>query len=338
MYRGYYNNLLIFDSLSSLPLTSCTIEEATNECSVCKMVLPRSNEYWDLLSEHNGILHIYEDDTEIFRGSITNVSGDYLSREYVAMDALYWLSLIRKPPFQITEALTVEAYLTALITQYNEASPSDRQLTLGDVTVSGSVTREREYEYNTMMDLISELVTDKGGQVYLTYSSNNVYVNYVDSRITEAPDTLDDISKVIDYTVESDSDTLITRAYGINSKGITMADANDGVEYVVNTDAEDDYGRIDGVIHVDSDDPAVIKSYAQAYLTRYSKISQATTITAFFGQRLPIGATVYVDLPVLGVNGSLEVTDITINITNPAASSATLGGKVTKLTDAIARG
>lgn len=340
MYFATYSGVRIFDVLNpDLLFLSCSISEKRNNCATCTFELPRVNPYWDKLRENSGILQIFDEDTEVFRGTITNVSGGIESITYTAMDALYWLNLIRKPPFVVETPQTIEQYFTALITQYNDASPEDQQIKIGEIKKTGTWTRERKYEYTTMMDLISEVVSDKGGEIYLQYYNDDVYFYYSDIRDSDGTMLFDDISKVTDYEIESDNDTLVTRVYGINNEGLTMADANEGLDYLVNEDAEIEFGRrIDGTVTVDTDDPSVIKTYSQAYLTRYSKLSPTIQIKAQGISTAPVGSLVHVYLPILDIDEELTVSERTIDISDPTKSEVIIGGEAKSLTMYLSKG
>lgn len=342
MYTAYCDGKLFFE-LNNIDATAtqCVIDTAVNEAASCTITLPPTNEMVNAPVVRRSVISIYEGDEEIFRGSVHNSSFDFdQNRTFEVDGALAWLQEVRKPPFQIVSALTVSSYLNALITQYNAAVPTAKQIKMGNCTVTGTITRERNSEYETMFDLIKDMVSNKGGYISIRYADGDIFLDYFDEYDTTTVGQMVEFGRnLLDLEKETDSDTLVTRVWPIGKERLGIADVNDGVNYLVNRDAELFFGRIDGTVNVDSDDATTVKTYGQAYLTRYSKLKTSITVTALDlsvvdrkQKRLEIGDNVNVFSPPHNLDLTMQVVAKSIDLVAPEKSTVTLGAKVNTLT------
>ena len=112
-----------------------------------------------------------------------------------------------------------------------------------------------------------------------------------------------------------------------------------------NEEVELRYGRVDKTIQVDSDDPSVVKSYGQAYLTRYAAMHNTITLTAIDLHNLDkkissfeVGDAVRVLSPPHGIDAEMIVNSVSTDLVQISNSRITLGAKKVSITDVISSG
>ena len=114
----------------------------------------------------------------------------------------------------------------------------------------------------------------------LRYESGKAYLDYLISDSNISAQTITFGKNLIDISSQIDTSTLVSRVYPIGEQGLTIASVNNGKNYLINETVEATYGRIDKTVNVNSDNAATVKSYGQAYLTRYAALKNTITLTA----------------------------------------------------------
>ena len=114
----------------------------------------------------------------------------------------------------------------------------------------------------------------------MRYESGKAYLDYLISDSNISAQTITFGKNLIDISSQIDTSTLVSRVYPIGEQGLTIASVNNGKNYLINETVEATYGRIDKTVNVNSDNAATVKSYGQAYLTRYAALKNTITLTA----------------------------------------------------------
>lgn len=345
MYAGYTDGTLLFAvGMAGREISAGTLHRAVGEIDSADFVLPPSNAMRDVPIKRASVISIQKDGVEIFRGSVADTSTDLRgSRTYSVDGAMLWLDDICKAPFTLSPS-TVEYYVTALLTQYNAACAPARKILLGTVDSALPKLSVQHTEYVSTLSLLQEAMTAVGGTMRLRYAGGNVYLDVHKSYRHMCTQQVDIRKNLLNLTDKIDGANLLTRVYPVGKDGLTIDSVNGGVSYLINADAEALYGRIDGTVQVDTDDPAVLKSTAASYLAKNCGLSRGIEVSAadLSGadtelEPFDVGDSVRVVSPPHGIDTVMTVSKMDTSLVGDK-DSLTLGWGSKTLTGAVASG
>lgn len=302
MYSIYVDGNLIYSPVlmeDGYYVIEPKIQSELGLVSTFKFGLPVGAIGYDSINKMKSIITVYDDDTIIFRGRcLSDELGIDNQKNVYCEDELGFLrdSIVSRYVFDL---ITVSDYLTWLITNHNAQVDANKQFTLGviDDVFLGFYMGRRSGEYpNTLDEMNEKLVGELGGYILLRHDvSENDIVTYIDymatsgsqnSQIIEFGSNLIDFSQKIDtqdvFTVviplgeviaEGDSATPDTR--------LTIANVNDGKEYLEDATGIATYGRIcKSVVRDDIDDASWLKAWGQSVLEEGSSIIPEIELSA----------------------------------------------------------
>lgn len=345
MYAGYTDGTLLFAvGMAGHEISAGTLHRAVGEIDSANFVLPPSNTMRDVPIKRASVISIQKDGVEIFRGSVADTSTDLRgSRTYSVDGAMLWLDDICKAPFVLSPD-TVEYYVTALLTQYNAACAPARKILLGTVDSALPKLSVQHTEYVSTLSLLQEAMTATGGTMRLRYDGGNVYLDVHKSYRHMCTQQVDISKNLLDLTDKIDGASLLTRVYPVGKNGLTIDSVNGGIPYLINADAEALYGRIDGTMQADTDDPAVLKATAASYLAKNGGLSRGIEVSAadLSGadtelEPFDVGDSVRVVSPPHGIDTVMTVSKVDTSLVG-GKDSLTLGWGSKTLTGAVASG
>lgn len=345
MYAGYVNgNLLFACGMPGYEIVDGTINEAVGSASSAEIKLPPSNSMRDALTKRSSVISIYKDGTEVFRGCVVGTSAGLRGvRTYNLDGAMMWLADICKPPHTIS-AMGVSTYLGALVTQYNAGCLEYKQIKMGTVDASLPAVTLKADAYMSMLDLAKQAASASGGILRIRYSGGDVYLDCIKSYNHSCSQTVELHRNLLDLTDQIDGTNLITRVYPVGKDGLTISDVNSGRTYLVNSEAERVYGRIDGTLQVNTDDAYVMKATAASYLAQHCGLSRGIQVSAadLSGSDITmepyhIGDSVRVVSPPHGIDTTMTVSELKTSLVGDKGTM-TLGWAGKTLTGAVALG
>ena len=345
MYAGYTDGTLLFAvGMDGREISAGTLHRAVGEIDSADFVLPPSNTMRDVPIKRASVISIQKDGVEIFRGSVADTSTDLRgSRTYSVDGAMLWLDDICKAPFTLSPS-TVEYYVTALLTQYNAACAPARRILLGTVDSALPTLSVQHTEYVSTLSLLQEAMTAVGGTMRLRYAGGSVYLDVHKNYRHMCTQQVDIRKNLLDLTDKIDGASLLTRVYPVGNDGLTIDSVNGGIPYLINADAEALYGRIDGTLQADTDDPAVLKAAAASYLAKNCGLSRGIEVSAadLSGadtelEPFDIGDSVRVVSPPHGIDTVMTVSKMDTSLVG-GRDSLTLGWGSKSLTGTIASG
>lgn len=345
MYAGYVNgNLLFACGMPGYEIVDGTINEAVGSASSAEIKLPPSNSMRDALTKRSSVISIYKDGTEVFRGCVVGTSAGLRGvRTYNLDGAMMWLADICKPPHTIN-AMGVSTYLDALVTQYNAGCLEYKQIKMGTVDASLPPVTLKADAYMSMLDLAKQAASASGGILRIRYSGGDVYLDCIKSYNHSCSQTVELHRNLLDLTDQIDGTNLITRVYPVGKDGLTISDVNSGRTYLVNSEAERIYGRIDGTLQVNTDDAYVMKATAASYLAKHCGLSRGIQVSAadLSGSDITIesyhiGDSVRVVSPPHGIDTTMTVSELKTSLVGDKGTM-TLGWAGKTLTGAVALG
>lgn len=347
MFVGYVDNQLLF--ATSQPkgkeIISGTLTDDINSVSALEFTLPPSNDMAGQITPHASIIRLESDGAEIFRGTANSVSKNFRGDTVVSCDGMIALmaDVIRAPG--AVSGVNTKSYITALITNYNEGVADNRHISAGIIDEFGTFTAEHSQECKNIFELLKEVLSDKGGYIWASYVGGDVRINYTSTIGRRNNQQIAFGSNLVNIEDQLEVGTLVTRVWPLGKEGLTIASVNNNIIYLQNEEVELRYGRVDKTIQVDSDDPSVVKSYGQAYLTRYAAMNNTITLTAIDLHNLDktissfeVGDAVRVLSPPHGIDAEMIVNSVSTDLVQISNSRITLGAKKGSITSVISSG
>lgn len=349
MFACYVDEELLFSTtqISGREIISGSLTEEINSVASLEFTLPPSNDMASRVYPHTSVIKLESDGVEIFRGTASSVSKNFRGDTVVSCDGMIALMAdIIKEPFFVSSR-EIESYITALVQNYNDGVAADKQIKVGQVAGFEGQTFSVSHsgECKNIFELLKELRSEKGGYIWSSYIGGDVCINYTKSIGKENSQQIAFGSNLVNIEDQLEVGTLVTRVWPLGNDGLTIASVNDGKAYIENEEVELRYGRVDKTIQVDSDDPSVVKSYGQAYLTRYAAMNNTITLTAIDLHNLDktissfeVGDSVRVISPPHGIDAEMIVNSISTDLVQLSNSRITLGAKKGSITSVISSG
>ena len=349
MFACYVDEELLFSTtqISGREIISGSLTEEINSVASLEFTLPPSNDMASRVYPHTSVIKLESDGVEIFRGTASSVSKNFRGDTVVSCDGMIALMAdIIKEPFFVSSR-EIESYITALVQNYNDGVAADKQIKVGSVAGFEEQTFSISHsnECKNIFELLKELRSEKGGYIWASYIGGDVCINYTKTIGKENRQQIAFGSNLVNIEDQLEVGTLVTRVWPLGNDGLTIESVNDGKSYLQNEEVELRYGRIDKTIQVDSDNPSVVKSYGQAYLTRYAAMNNTITLTAIDLHNLDktissfeVGDSVRVISPPHGIDAEMIVNSISTDLVKISNSRITLGAKKGSITSVISSG
>lgn len=349
MFVGYVDNQFLF--ATSQPkgkeIISGTLTDEINSVSALEFTLPPSNDMAGQITPHASIIRLESDGAEIFRGAANSVSKNFRGDTVVSCDGMIALMAdVIKEPFTAS-SYEIEGYVAAIVKNYNDGVTADKEIKVGAVVgfENQTFSVSHSQECKNIFELLKELRSEKGGYIWASYIGGDVCINYTSTIGRKNNQQIAFGSNLVNIEDQLEVGTLVTRVWPLGNEGLTISSVNDGKAYLQNADVELRYGRVDKTIQVDSDDPSVVKSYGQAYLTRYAAMNNTITLTAIDLHNLDktissfeVGDAVRVLSPPHGIDAEMIVNSVSTDLVQLSNSRITLGAKKGSITSIISSG
>lgn len=250
-------------------------------------------------------------------------------------------------PYAEYKVVGVRTVLASFISKHNAQVGDDKQISVGQVTVTGENNYTYSVNWVSTMDAISEQLVEKfGGEIQLRDQDGKVYIDYLehigygtDTKI-ELAVNLKTISREVDET------SVITRLYPLGAKAtdsekrLTIGSVNGGKDYIEDSALVAKYGVISGTQTWDDVTQAsILKTKATAYLKSANKAKKQYKITAVDLSTIDMNFEQFelwcwyrVVNPLMEIDEDLRIIGITINLDNPEQSELTFGDKFETMT------
>lgn len=235
------------------------------------------------------VIEVYRDDEILFRGRpIQSKDGWNNQRTYICEGGFAFFNDTILRPYEFTGS--VRDYLQMLVTQHNSQVPAGKQFTLRTVTVTdpnNNIVRSNTDYVTTIEEMQAKLVENLGGYMVPEYTGGKWYLDYLatSSQATAQPITL--AKNLLDMVREQKAENIATALIPLGAvdentgERITIKSVNNGLDYIVDQNAADQYGLIFATETWDDVTiPANLLTKAQARLTDYATLIPTLQLTA----------------------------------------------------------
>lgn len=286
MYRIYVDNELFSDSrIDELMLINPVVTLEANNPGSFTFTIPAEHPKKDLIKRRKSIISVFRDveSTPVFQGFCVEETTDFNRQRKVKCEGeLSYLndSVQRQAKYQ---GVTVLELFTEYIKNHNSQVDDYKKFEIGEVTV----TDHNDYIYcftnmqSTMTEIKEDLVDDYGGFVRVRYDNGKKRIDYIKDSPRISPQTIELGKNLIDFTSNIDCSDIATVVIPLGTKldtqevegldaRLTVKSVNDGKDYIENTIAVSNYGRIVKVVKWDDvTTPSALKTKCEKYIKDY---------------------------------------------------------------------
>ena len=314
--------------------------------------LPISNIEYDRFEDLVSYVDVYRENDLIFSGRVFGMGPkDFYGRTTVSCEGL--LALFNDTIFApVIFNGTLSELLTAFLDSHNNQVETNKQVYLGNVTVTDEYVYRQYENYEPTINRLSDIVSSYGGYMSVRKFEGSLYLDYVDEFTEVSNQTIDFGENLLDIQQENDVSELYTVLYPFGATvsvidpetgedtgettQINIASVNDGKLYVENADGIARYGRISGVMDWnDVTVASILKNKAIAYLAEVCTPKVIIDVTAvdmakagsdinYFkpGLNVPVRSAFH------NINRTILVKAQDLSLNNPANNTMTLSDTV----------
>lgn len=327
------------------------IKKAVNAIDSFTFTLYPGNPGFDAVLPLKSRIYVYNDSgVQIFAGRVLKPTGSMdstgtVSRTFVCEGELgYLCDTVQK----YRTVGTTYYFFQKVIEQHNSQVGSDKQISLGDISVNKQ-THRRTWGYMTSFEAINEYVNEYGGEFRLRYDNGVRYLDYTDYSFISASDTPIELAVNMISVGVTDDPTKI--ASGIFAAGAKLT--NDGTsaerleldDVIWDNDLIALYGKV--VACVTWDDvttESALSTKAAAWLQDQSSEIRQFTVTAaqlyevsYGFDDFEVGMTYPIRNSLIGLDDRVRCVSKTIDINDPTKTTLTFGDSYTSISRAIAK-
>lgn len=296
MYKIFADDTLIYDStLEDYKIGKGNIDLETNKSGSFVFSIYPDHFFYDKFVRLKTVITVYKSGKIVFRGRILNDVTDYWNNKVITCEGelgFFQDSVIR--PFVFTG--TPEELFKKFINEHNSQVDDFKKFKIGTITVvdpNNYIARSNSAYESTLSNMNSRLLEDSlGGYFYITHGEDGTdpipTINYLSDFMKVSSQKIEFGSNLKDYTKTVNAEDIATAIIPLGAEvddgndntenpKLTIANVNNGVDYVYNSDAVAIYGWIFKVVSWDNVTTAsILKTKAEAYLN--DVINQNITI------------------------------------------------------------
>lgn len=355
MIQIYADDVLTYDSrLEDYDLLELPVTTALNKGGTAGITMPPGHPAYTAYREYSTIVQIYRDAELLFRGRALYLSDDvYLQRTVTCEGELCFFQDAISRPYLYQD--TPAAIFADLVGVYNAQVEERKQFQVGTVTVTdpNDYVRLESESAETTLDTLNKLLARCGGYIIFTFNNaGQRVVNWYEVPGYHSSQIIDIGENLLSFARSGANTNLATALvpYGAKDettgKRLTIETVNDGLDYIVDQEAEAIRGRITATATWDDvTDPTNLLRKAQQYLAERRQVVTSLELTALDLSLLDktvdsyqVGDTIRVRSKPHGVDDDFRLTERTEDLLNPAGGKITLGKEQTSLTGADVAG
>lgn len=350
MYRVYCDGQQIYNSkLENYQIFSPSLEMELNKTGSFLFSIFPDHPYYGLIKKLKSIITVWQDDYLLFRGRVLEDEMGWHNEKKITCEGelAFLLDSIQRP-YDYTG--TVTGYLNLLVTRHNEQVEESKWFTVGNVTVTDNndyIVRANSEYTDTWKEMQDKLVGLMGGYLVVRHDGYINYIDYLADVNLLSPQKIEFGKNLLDLKRIRKGSEIKTAVIPLGAKlkdaedketdqRLTIADLNNGLDYIADEDAVAQYGFIvNTVIFDDVTEAQNLLNKGQAHLAELVNLPETVELTAADLAAVDkditsfhLGTKVRVTSRPHGIDQLFTVTKIGIDLTNPAGNKLTLGGTI----------
>lgn len=355
MYRVELDGETLHDPrLKNYDIFTPKLKLEVNKAGAFDFKVYPSHPLYNRIFKLKSIIEVYQDSTLLFRGRVLDDEMDFNKAKMVICEgelAYFNDSILR--PYEFTGSVT--DYLKLIINQHNSQVQAARRFTLGNVTVTDPndyiVRSDRTYP-KTWDVVENKLIKSLGGYLMVRREKGVNYIDYLEDSNRKSLQKIELGKNLLDLATQSSASEVYTAILPLgaelkNEDGeetgerLTIESVNGGKDFIQDDEAVQKYGFIMKV--GDWKDVTIASNLlrkARQELAQLVRLSLTLELTAVDLSMIDVNIDefrVFEYVDVLsephGVNESLLVEKMELNLTSPANNKITIGRQQKSLTE-----
>ena len=348
MYRLYCDGLTLYnDRLENLKILDPSVELEENKTGSFVFGIPADHPYYGLVRRMKSIITLYQDDYLLFRGRVLDEEIGWHNEKTITCEGelAFLLDSIQRP---YEYSGTVSGYLNLLVTNHNAQVEESKWFTVGNVTVTDAndyIVRSNIDYVDTWTELQSKLIDLLGGYIVVRHEG---YINYIDylqdiTLLSSQPITFG--KNLLDLKRIRKGNDIATALIPLGAKlkdeegndtdeRLTIAEVNNGLDYIVDEDAKAEHTTIfRTVIFDDVTDANNLLTKGKAHMADLVNLPDTIELTAADLAMMEtafspfhLGTQVRVESKPHGISQLFRVSKLSIKLLDHGANKLTLGG------------
>lgn len=354
MYHVYCDNYLLYDDqLEGYKIFNPKVEVELNKIGQFDFTIYNDHPSFNNLHRLKSIILIFQDGFLLFRGRILNdEQGFYNEKKVTCESEVAFLVDSIQRPYDFTG--TPAELFTQFINNHNAQVDAEHQFIVGNVTVTDPndyISRADSDYLNTLDSIQKKLIETLGGYLWFRHEEDGVYIDYLADLDWLSPQTIEFGKNLLDLKRETNGEDIATAIIPLGAKiegenRLTIADVNNGVDYVYNQEAVDNYGWIfkkeiwDDVTEASnllSRGNAFLNEQMQMFYTLELSAADMATVDSSV-ESFHLGTYVRVTTNPHSIDQLFLVSKLSINLLQPASNKLTLGATIQTMVERAVEG
>lgn len=355
MYQIYCDDYMLYDyRVESLKLVNPVLELEVNRAGKLTFTILHDHPYYGFVQRMKPIIKVYRNGVLLFRGRVLDSEYGFRNEKQVVCEgdlAFFNDSVLR--PYSFTGS--VEEYFRMLIDNHNSQVDEIHRFIVGNVTVTDTndyIVRSDTETKKTWKLMEEKLLNNLGGYIRIRHEADGNYVDYLEDFTVLSNQTVSFGKNLLDMKRSSKGEDIVTALipYGAKvkeeteavegetteekpEKRLTIESVNNGVDYVFNQEAVDEYGWIWATETWDDvTEPQNLLNKANARIGVLGVVEESIELTAADLAKsgsdinsFNVGVYVHVTTNPHGIDDNILVRKLSLNILKPAENKMTLG-------------
>lgn len=350
MYAVYIDNTLLFETKAEATeniILNPSLSLEVNKSGSFSFLMPPGHPLYNDIEKLKSVVTVEQDGTEIFRGRVLNDETDFFNQKSIHCEGeLCYLLDSLQPPCEY-DGMAM-GFLQQTLDNHNHAVEEEKRFYLGTVTAfqpDRKAQVEMGYYTDTLNVMNTRMLGAYGGYFRIRRVDGKRYLDYLSETDTNTQPIEFGVN-LLDLTRNISANELFTvlLPLGANDKEgnpLTIASANNGLNYIEDANAVAKYGRIWRTKtwgHIEDASELLAKGWE--YLA--TGIAEETTLTIkavdmhFIDgtkQRIGIGDMVRIVSNPHGLDRTIICSKMQIDLLNPENTEYTFGRPSETLTD-----
>lgn len=366
MFEIYANGKPIYCPTDpSLVLISPRLTLEAGKAGALEFSMPPNHLYYHEMKQLKTYVSVTMDGEEIFRGRVLSNDRNFMNIRaiYCEGDLSYLVDSVQKGEKFIGKA---HDFFRQVINSHNKQMEEEKRFTVGDITIENrdmliagqsddiqdAETGKFDYKQIALNNVAGEwqntfdhaescLIDYTGGYLRTRRKGNTVYIDLLKDYGRTSVQEIALGRNLLDLTEEVTAEDLFTVLVPLGDENLTIAEANNGSEELVDAAAVEKYGRIVKTHVFDSvTSPETLLENGRRYLESHANVPVSITVKAvdmrLVSQNegaIQIGDKVKVNSAPHGLKDYLTCTKIEYDIEKPENNTYTFGEPKQELTE-----
>lgn len=333
MWKVYCDNNLIFDNkIEALKIFNPTLDIEVNKAGSFTFTIYPSNSHYGKLKKLKSIISVYKKNKLVFRGRILNDTSLFHNEKQVTCEGELAFFIDTQQRYT-AQTLTIGDFLRLLLDSHNSYVEEEKSFKLGNVWASSETIEVEGANYCTTLEALQMLIEKHGGYLWVRHEEDGVYLDYLEDFNVLSNQSIEFGKNLLDFNQITKGEEIATAIIPLGKDNITIESVNNGVDYIYNEKAVEQYGFICKTVQfnniVNKND---LLKEAQKYLDEAINLVVSLELTAIDLAGLnadfnsfELGTYVQVKSKPHGIDTKFLTKRISINLLNPKSNKLVLG-------------